>query len=144
MPTTDSLTINERLTIPMRCIKWHAIRSQGAGGQNVNKVSSAVCVQLDIHTTPMPQAVRNKLLARNDFRITAQGLIIIKAQEHRSQLLNKEEAFSRLTELLNEACHIPKKRIKTKPTRGSVERRIKQKSQRGLVKKLRNKSSFNE
>lgn len=144
MPTTDSLIINERFSIPMRCIKWHAIRSQGAGGQNVNKVSSAVCVQLDIHATPMPQTVRNKLLARKDFRITAQGLIVIKAQEHRSQLLNKEEAFNRLTELLNQASHTPKKRIKTKPTRGSVERRIKQKSQRGSVKKLRSKSSFSE
>lgn len=129
--------INPQLSIPLRCITISAIRAQGAGGQNVNKVSSAICLQIDLSTTPMPDYVREKLYSLNDSRISANKVLTIKAQSFRTQLQNKEDALTRLASIIDSACHRPKKRLATKPTRGSVERRITQKNQRSGVKAMR-------
>lgn len=134
--------INPSLGIPWRCIQISAIRAQGAGGQNVNKVSTAICLQVDLSQTPLPPGVRSKLYALSDSRISANHIITIKAQSHRTQEKNKADALDRLKAIFIKATHKPKFRVATKPTRGSVERRIKAKSQRGQVKKMRNKKNF--
>ncbi|WP_053979358.1 alternative ribosome rescue aminoacyl-tRNA hydrolase ArfB [Marinagarivorans algicola] len=134
--------INASLSIPWRCIQLSAIRAQGAGGQNVNKVSSAICLQVDLNQTPMPSAIRERLYALNDSRISANRILTIKAQSHRTQEKNKSDALERLKTIFIKACHKPKYRVTTKPTRGSVERRIKAKTQRSSVKKMRSKNHF--
>ncbi len=134
--------INASLSIPWRCIQLSAIRAQGAGGQNVNKVSSAICLQIDLSQTPMPPAIRERLYALNDSRISTNRILTIKAQSHRTQEKNKSDALERLKAIFIKACYKPKYRVATKPTRGSVERRIKAKTQRSSVKKMRNKNNF--
>lgn len=134
--------INSQLSIPWRCIQINAIRSQGAGGQNVNKVSTAICLQVDLKSTPLPSYVREQLYKANDSRISDNHIITIKAQRHRTQQKNRDDALERLSDLINKACHKPKYRVATKPTRGSVERRIKSKNQRGNIKKMRSKNHF--
>ena len=136
------LIINAQLSIPLRCINISAIRAQGAGGQNVNKVSSAVCLQIDLSTTPLPHYVREKLFALSDSRISSNKVLTIKAQSFRTQLQNKEDALARLAAILDSACHRPKKRLPTKPSKGSVERRITQKNQRSGVKEMRKNVRF--
>ncbi|BCD98311.1 alternative ribosome rescue aminoacyl-tRNA hydrolase ArfB [Marinagarivorans cellulosilyticus] len=134
--------INSQLSIPWRCIQINAIRAQGAGGQNVNKVSTAICLQVDLKSTPLPSYVREQLYKANDSRISDNHIITIKAQRHRTQQKNRDDALERLSDLINKACHKPKYRVATKPTRGSVERRIKSKNQRGNIKKMRSKNHF--
>lgn len=116
-----------------------AIRSQGAGGQNVNKVASAIHLRFDINTSSLPPFFKERLLALSDQRITKEGVIIIKAQSHRTQEMNREDAIKRLQELINSAVTVQKRRRPTRPTRGSQEKRIEGKKIRGKAKSLRGK-----
>ncbi len=118
---------------------FSAIRAQGAGGQNVNKVSSAVHLRFDIAASTLPDAVKARLLAVRDQRITDEGVVVIKAQAHRSQDMNRAEALQRLAQLVRSAERVPRVRRATKPTYGSTQRRLEGKSQRGQVKAARGK-----
>jgi ribosome-associated protein len=111
-----------------------AIRAQGAGGQNVNKVSNAVHLRFDIAASALPEDIRERLLKLGDQRISKEGVVIIKAQEFRSLEKNRAEAIRRLQELINSVATVPKKRRPTKPTRGSVTRRLEGKAKRGAIK----------
>ncbi len=116
-----------------------AVRAQGAGGQNVNKVSSAVHLRFDVRASSLPAALKERLLAMADARISADGVVVIKAQRHRSQDMNRSDAFERLRELLDAAAQVPRVRRATKPTYGSKQRRLASKAQRGAVKAARGK-----
>ena len=117
------------------------MRAQGAGGQNVNKVSNAVHLRFDVRASSLPEAVKLRLLRRGDQRITREGVIVIKAQQHRSLSLNRAEAIERLYALVNAAATVPKKRRPTRPTRASRERRIEGKARRSRLKALRGRVS---
>jgi len=131
------LVINERLAIPLREIDLSAVRSQGAGGQNVNKTSSAVHLRFDIAASSLPAEVKQRLLALRDQRVSSDGVIVIKAQQTRSQDQNRAAALERLCELVQAAAIRPKIRRATKPTRGSQRRRLDSKTHRGQIKTLR-------
>ncbi len=130
-----------RLTIDESEVTVTAVRAQGAGGQNVNKVSSAIHLRFDIGASSLPEAVKQRMLALADARITRAGVVVIKAQNHRSQDLNRMEAFSRLHELLELASHVPKERRATRPTRSSQVQRLDNKRLRGTVKALRSRKA---
>ena len=131
------LHISSHVNIPDSEIDIHAMRSQGAGGQNVNKVSSAIHLQFDISASSLPPFYKEELLKLRDSRISDDGVITIKAQQYRSQEQNREDAFSRLRELIQSVAIPRKKRRATKPTKGSKERRLESKTKRGKLKTLR-------
>jgi ribosome-associated protein len=131
------LYISPRIAIPDTEIDIHAVRAQGAGGQHVNKVSTAIHLRFDIAASSLPQLYKEHLLLLKDRRISRDGVITIKAQESRSQEQNREDALERLRELIQRATVPRKKRKSTKPTRGSQQRRVEHKKKRGRLKALR-------
>ncbi len=125
------------ILIPATEVAWSAIRAQGAGGQNVNKVSTALHLRYDIHASSLPEAIKARLLARNDQRITTEGVIVIKAQRYRSQDKNRADALLRLQELVAEAAAVEIPRKPTKPSRSAKHRRVDSKTRRGQLKATR-------
>lgn len=131
------LVIDERLSLDETEIEISAMRSQGAGGQNVNKTSSAIHLRFNVVASSLPEHYKQQLLSRRDHRITDDGWVVIKAQQHRSQPMNRAEALERLAELIRAAGVVRATRRPTKPTRGSKRRRLDSKTHRGRIKALR-------
>lgn len=131
------LQVSGRVSIPLSEIEIKAMRAQGSGGQHVNKVSTAIHLFFDVRASSLREEVKERLLAKSDYRITADGWVVIKAQESRSQETNREAALARLAELVASVLVAPKKRRPTKPSKGAKERRLKGKSIRGKTKNLR-------
>ena len=136
------LKISDTVFIPEKEIEINAIRAQGSGGQNVNKVSSAIHLRFDIRASSLPPSFKEILLASTDKRINKEGVIVIKAQKYRSQEKNKDEAISRLQTLLKTAIKVQIKRIHTNPSKRSVQKQTDNKVQRGKIKNLRGKIDF--
>jgi ribosome-associated protein len=130
-----------RHIVPESEVHFSAVRAQGPGGQNVNKVSSAVHLRFDVARSSLPEDVKRRLLARADRRVTDEGVVVIKAQAARTQEQNKAEALERLQALVDAASHVPKIRKATQPTYGSQQRRLQSKGARGQLKALRAKVS---
>jgi len=139
------LEVTATLRIPDSELAESFVRASGPGGQNVNKVASAVELRFDVaHSPSLPEALRARLLARRDRRLTADGVLVIQASRFRDQARNREDARTRLAEIIAAALHVPKKRVATKPTRASKERRIASKKKRAQHKHTRSKSWSHE
>ncbi|MFN4291636.1 MAG: alternative ribosome rescue aminoacyl-tRNA hydrolase ArfB [Permianibacter sp.] len=138
-PIDGALAISRAVQLPLREIELTAMRSQGAGGQNVNKVSSAIHLRFDIRASSLPDFYKERLLALSDQRISKDGVIVIKAQETRSQEQNRVDALKRLQELIKSVGVVRKVRKATKPTRSSQTKRMDSKTKRGNIKAMRGK-----
>ena len=138
------LKVSSRVSIPFEEIQLQAIRSQGSGGQNVNKVSTAIHLFFDIRASSLPEIYKQKLLNKKDRRISPAGIVIIKSQEARTQETNREKALSRLKDLIKEVMQVRKSRRTTSPTRGSKERRLQAKETRSKTKKFRKRPSLDD
>lgn len=137
----DALEITEELSIPMSEIEMTAVRSRGPGGQNVNKVATAIQLRFDIRgSATLSEQLKNKLLATGDQRISSEGVLVIKSQVYRSQDRNRQAALQRLAELLRDAAKKKKKRIPTRPGKKATQKRLDAKSRRSALKKSRGKA----
>jgi ribosome-associated protein len=133
------LRISERIAVPESEIRWSAVHAQGPGGQNVNKVATAVHLRFDIRASSLPERYKERLLALQDRRLTKDGTIVVKAQGQRTLEQNREQALRRLAELIRAAGRTRKARKPTRPTRGSQQRRLERKKRHGRRKALRGK-----
>ncbi len=133
----SSLKITDNFSIPISDISFSAIRASGAGGQHVNKVSTAIHLRFNIASSSLPDVYKHRLLHTKDYRITSDGVIVIKAQRHKNQEHNKKDALERLARFIQKAIVAPKKRNKTKPSKSAKKKRVDSKVKRGRLKKLR-------
>jgi len=135
----NDIQISATIALPLSELSFDAIRAQGAGGQNVNKVATAIHLRFDIRASSLPESLKTRLLALREQRITREGISVIKAQTARTQAGNRDMAVERLRALIAQAAHVPKSRRPTRPTLGSQRRRLESKQRRGQIKAARGK-----
>ncbi|MGC9386882.1 MAG: alternative ribosome rescue aminoacyl-tRNA hydrolase ArfB [Hydrogenovibrio sp.] len=144
MKHENGIELSNGWVIPWGAVSWQAIRSQGAGGQNVNKVATAVQLRFDIAASLLPEAVQQRLRKLSDRRVTKDGYVIIKAQSHRTQVANREEALKRLRDLVESVLLRPKTRLATRPPKRERLKRLAHKRQRSEIKSLRRSSGLSD
>ncbi len=142
MPTMDALEISNNVALPLDEVEFQAIRAQGAGGQNVNKVSSAIHLRFDVRASSLPDFYKARLLELKDRRLNSDGILVIKAQRFRTREKNRADALNRLRDIIRSAAVTEKARRPTRPTRSSQQKRMDSKTRRGQVKQNRGKVDY--